>query len=165
MACLYSASASLRIVLLPDDVLLWASIEPYFDLRYRTSSLAPVGSGLRLTSRSSSPDRLIPLLRTAPSMPDLFDQIGLLLPIVVLDDKWLALIKVKQMRRQFPLYGTALQEEDYHEPPAHYFGVPARCVRSADPLAAAATAALAADGPTVIEAVVDSDHHVDTIYD
>ncbi len=92
-------------------------------------------------------------------------RLGLALPIVVLDDKWLALIKVKQIRRQFPLYGTALQEEDYREPPAHYFGVPAQGVRSADALAAAVTAALAADGPTVIEAVVDSDHYVDTVYD
>ena len=92
-------------------------------------------------------------------------RLGLVLPIVVLDDKWLALIKVKQIRRQFPLYGTALQEEDYREPPAHYFGVPAVGVRSADALAAAVTAALAADGPTVIEAVVDSDHYIDTVYD
>ena len=51
-------------------------------------------------------------------------RLGLSLPIVVLDDKWLALIKVKQIRRQLPLYGTALQQEDYREPPAHYFGVP-----------------------------------------
>jgi acetolactate synthase I/II/III large subunit len=92
-------------------------------------------------------------------------RLGLTLPIVVLDDKWLALIKVKQIRRQFPLYGTELQREDYREPPAHYFGVPAHGVRSAEALAAAATAALAADGPTVIEAVVDSDHYVDTVYD
>ncbi len=92
-------------------------------------------------------------------------RLGLVLPIVVLDDKWLALIKVKQIRRQFPLYGTALQEEDYREPPAHYFGVPAHGVHSADALAAAVKAALAADGPTVIEAVVDSDHYVDTVYD
>ncbi len=92
-------------------------------------------------------------------------RLGLTLPVVVLDDKWLALIKVKQIRRQFPLYGTELQQEDYRDPPAHYFGVPARGVRSADALAAAVTAALAADGPTVIEAVVDSDHYVDTVYD
>ena len=92
-------------------------------------------------------------------------RLGLALPIVVLDDRWLALIKVKQIRRQFPLYGTALQEEEYREPPAHYFGVPAHGVRSADALAAAVTAALAADGPTVIEAVVDSDHYVETVYD
>ncbi len=92
-------------------------------------------------------------------------RLGLALPIVVLDDRWLALIKVKQIRRQFPLYGTELQAEDYREPPAHYFGVPALGVRSADALAAAVSKALAADGPTVIEAVVDSEHYVDTVYD
>jgi acetolactate synthase-1/2/3 large subunit len=92
-------------------------------------------------------------------------RLGITLPIVVLDDKWLALIKVKQIRRQFPLYGTALQEEDYREPPAHYFGVPARGVRSAAALEEAVKAALAANEPTVIEAVVDSEHYLDTVYD
>src|SRR6202044_3257009 len=80
-------------------------------------------------------------------------RMGLALPIVVLDDRWLALIKIKQIRRQFPLYGTELQREEYRDPPAHYFGVPAKGVRSADALCTAVTAALAADGPTVIEAV------------
>jgi acetolactate synthase-1/2/3 large subunit len=92
-------------------------------------------------------------------------RLGITLPIVVLDDRWLALIKVKQIRRQFPLYGTELQTEDYRDPPAHYFGVPAVGVRSADALERAVTQALAASGPTVIEAVVDSDHYVDTVYD
>jgi acetolactate synthase I/II/III large subunit len=92
-------------------------------------------------------------------------RLGITLPIVVLDDKWLALIKVKQIRRQFPLYGTELQKEDYREPPAHYFGVPARGVSSAGALQDAVTAALAAHGPTVIEAVVDSEHYLDTVYD
>jgi acetolactate synthase-1/2/3 large subunit len=92
-------------------------------------------------------------------------RLGITLPIVVLDDRWLALIKVKQIRRQFPLYGTELQAEAYREPPANYFGVPARAARSADALEAAVTTALAAKGPTVIEAVVDSEHYVDTVYD
>jgi acetolactate synthase-1/2/3 large subunit len=92
-------------------------------------------------------------------------RLGITLPIVVLDDKWLALIKVKQIKRQFPLYGTALQDEEYREPPAHYFGVPARGVRSAAALEEAVTAALAASGPSVIEAVVDSEHYLDTVYD
>src|SRR5262245_50772307 len=92
-------------------------------------------------------------------------RLGLTLPIVVLDDRWLALIKVKQIRRQFPLYGTELQEEEYREPPAHYFGVPALGVRSPDALEAAVKTALAAKGPTVIEAVVDSEHYVETVYD
>jgi acetolactate synthase-1/2/3 large subunit len=92
-------------------------------------------------------------------------RLGITLPIVVLDDKWLGLIKVKQIRRQYPLYGTELQAEEYREPPAHYFGVPAVGVRSPDALEAAVKTALAANGPTVIEAVVDSEHYVDTVYD
>jgi acetolactate synthase-1/2/3 large subunit len=92
-------------------------------------------------------------------------RMGLALPIVVLDDKWLALIKVKQIRRQFPLYGTELQADEYTEPPTHYFGVPALGVRSPDALETAIKKALAADGPTVIEAVVDSEHYIDTVYD
>ena len=92
-------------------------------------------------------------------------RLGLTLPIVVLDDRWLAMIKVKQMRRQFALYGTELQAEEYREPPAHYFGVPAVGVRSAYALEDTVKKALAAKGPTVIEAVVDSEHYVDTVYD
>jgi acetolactate synthase-1/2/3 large subunit len=92
-------------------------------------------------------------------------RLDLALPIVVLDDRWLALIKVKQIRRQFPLYGTELQPDDYGAPPAHYFGVPAVGVRSAAALESAVTAALAARGPTVIEAVVDSEHYLETVYD
>src|SRR5262245_8574187 len=92
-------------------------------------------------------------------------RMGLTLPVVVLDDKWLALIKVKQIRRQFPLYGTELQNEEYGKPPAHYFGVPALAVHSAGALEFAVRTALRAGGPTVIEAVVDSDHYVDTVYD
>ena len=92
-------------------------------------------------------------------------RLRLALPIVVLDDKWLALIKVKQIRRQYPLYGTELQAEEYDTPPAHYFGVPALGVRSPDALEAAVRKALAADGPTVIEAVVDSEHYLETVYD
>jgi acetolactate synthase-1/2/3 large subunit len=92
-------------------------------------------------------------------------RLGITLPIVVLDDRWLALIKVKQLRRQFPLYGTELQTEEYREPPAHYFSVPAVGVDSPEALEAAVKKALAAKGPTVIEAVIDSDHYVDTVYD
>jgi acetolactate synthase-1/2/3 large subunit len=92
-------------------------------------------------------------------------RLGITLPIVVLDDRWLALIKVKQIRRQYPLYGTELQTEDYREPPSHYFGVPAFAANSADALESAVRNALAATGPSVIEAVVDSDHYVDTVYD
>jgi acetolactate synthase I/II/III large subunit len=92
-------------------------------------------------------------------------RLGLSLPIVVLDDGWLSLIQVKQVRRDLPLYGTDLGEHPHVEPPAHYFGVPAVAARSADELARALKSALAAGHPTVIEAVVDPRHYLDTVYD
>jgi acetolactate synthase-1/2/3 large subunit len=92
-------------------------------------------------------------------------RLGLPLPIVVLDDGWLSLIQVKQVRRRFDLYGTDLGEHAYTTPPAHYFGVPAIGVDTADQLAQALGHALAADHPTVIEAKVDPTHYLDTVYD
>src|SRR2546425_8526757 len=85
-------------------------------------------------------------------------RLGLSLPIVVLDDGWLSLIQVKQVRRGFALYGTDLGEHAHVDPPAHYFGVPAVAARSASELARAVQTALAADHPTVIEALVDPTH-------
>ena len=92
-------------------------------------------------------------------------RMGLSLPVVVLDDRWLGLIRVKQQRRQLAIYGTALQAEEYRDPPAHYFGVPAVGVRDGDALRSALKTALQADGPTVIEAVVDASHYSETVFD
>jgi acetolactate synthase-1/2/3 large subunit len=92
-------------------------------------------------------------------------RLGLSLPIVVLDDGWLSLIQVKQVRRSLGLYGTDLGEHEHREPPAHYFGVPVVAARSAAELAVALRGALAADHPTVIEARVDPAHYLDTVYD
>jgi acetolactate synthase I/II/III large subunit len=89
-------------------------------------------------------------------------RLGLALPVVVLDDRWLALIKVKQERRDYPYFGTAL---DYVTPPAHYFGVPVVAVANAAELGAALKNALSAPGPTVIEAAVDAAHYSETVYD
>ncbi len=90
---------------------------------------------------------------------------GLAIPFVVLDDRWLSLIKVKQERRSFVHYGTSLGTDDYPSPPAHYFGVPAVGVRSAAELERELARALGAGGPTVIEALVDPAHYSRTVYD
>ncbi len=92
-------------------------------------------------------------------------RMGLALPVVVLDDRWLGLIMVKQLRRNFGVYGTELQREAYREPPAHYFGVPAVGATSPAELERALAEALQADHPTVIEAVVDPSHYAETVYD
>ena len=90
---------------------------------------------------------------------------ALALPIVVLDDRWLSLIKVKQSRRELPIYGTVVAPDAYQAPPAHYFGVPAVGVQTADALEAALASAFQSKGPTVIEALVDAAHYLDTVYD
>lgn len=92
-------------------------------------------------------------------------RLGLNLPVVVLDDRWLALIRIKQMRRQFGIYGTELQEEKYRDPPEHYFGVPAFGVSDPKNLEKKIKEALKAKHPTVIEALVNSDHYLETVFD
>jgi acetolactate synthase-1/2/3 large subunit len=89
----------------------------------------------------------------------------LAIPFVVLDDRWLSLIKVKQERRSLEHYGTALFEHEYQAPPAHYFGVPAVGVSSSAELELELARALRSGGPTVIEAVVDPAHYSQTVYD
>src|SRR5579862_9637213 len=82
-------------------------------------------------------------------------RIGGPLPIVVLDDGFLSLIKVKQEKRDFALHGIDLKSADDPPPPAHYFGVPVIAVASADALRDALRQAFAADHPIVVEARVD----------
>ncbi len=93
------------------------------------------------------------------------ERLGLNLPVVVLDDRWLSLIRIKQTRRQYPHHGTALPSGELPPPPAHYFGVPVQAVDSADALESALAEALAADGPRVIEARVDPSHYLETVFD
>jgi acetolactate synthase-1/2/3 large subunit len=90
---------------------------------------------------------------------------GLAIPFIVLDDRWLSLIKIKQERRGLPYYGTEVSPGDYQSPPAHYFGVPAVGVDSAAALERELRKAFAADGPTIIEAVIDAAHYSQTVFD
>jgi acetolactate synthase I/II/III large subunit len=92
-------------------------------------------------------------------------RLGLALPIVVLDDAWLSLIQVKQQRRKLEVYGTETGRDDTLDTPAHYFGVPAVGVRTAEALTKALQNARDADHPTVIEARVDPAHYLETVYD
>ena len=92
-------------------------------------------------------------------------RLGLSLPVVVLNDRWLSLIQIKQVRRQYPTWGSQVEMGEYGEPPEHYFGVPVTGVRDAQGLRDALREALEAPGPTVIEAVVDAEHYMDTVFD
>ena len=138
-----------------------------------TNGWSSMGFGLpaAIAAKLACPDRAVVALigdgcfQTTAGEVAVARRLGLALPIVVLDDGWLSLIQVKQVRRSLGLYGTDLGEHERIEPPAHYFGVPAVGVRSAAELTRALTDALAADHPTVIEARVDPSHYLDTVYD
>ncbi|HSL20012.1 MAG TPA: thiamine pyrophosphate-binding protein [Vicinamibacterales bacterium] len=92
-------------------------------------------------------------------------RLGLSLPILVLDDGWLTLIELKQMKRKLPVYGTDVTRGDRRDAPAHYFGAPAVTVRGARELERELKKAFRASGPTVIEAVVDRTTYSETVYD
>jgi acetolactate synthase-1/2/3 large subunit len=90
-------------------------------------------------------------------------RLGLRVPIVVLNDGWLGLMKVKQERSHYDYNGSFLGETVGS--PEHYFGVPVRGVRDERSLREALDWALAHDGPTVIEAFIDVEPYSYSVYD
>ena len=84
-------------------------------------------------------------------------------PIVVLNDGWLGLMKIKQERREYGDYGSFLGEPA--EAPQHYFGVPVRAVRTEAALREALRWGFALDGPSVIEAFIDVEPYGATVFD
>ena len=92
-------------------------------------------------------------------------RLGIALPVVVLNDSWLSLIQIKQIRRQYGVYGTALEGKPGAETPPHYFGVPAIGASSPDDFRDALATAFASDGPMVVEAHVDPTNYLETVFD
>ncbi len=92
-------------------------------------------------------------------------RLGLAIPVVVLDDRSLSLIDVKQQRRQYGHSGVDVGDPDPRTPPAHYFGVPALAATDRASLDSALEQAFAAAGPTVIEARIDAAPYLDTVFD
>ena len=90
-------------------------------------------------------------------------RLGLALPIVVLNDGWLALIKLKQEGKGYGVDGSFLG--DSPRTPPEYFGVPARGVGDEAALREALDWAMSLDGPSVIEAFIDPDSYARTVYD
>ncbi len=90
-------------------------------------------------------------------------RLGLAVPIIVLNDGWLGLIKVKQERKGYGYSGVYLG--DPPDSPSHYFGVPCRAVRDAGGLSDAIDWGFSLNGPSVIEAFIDVGPYSDTVYD
>ncbi len=81
---------------------------------------------------------------------------------VVLRDRYLSLIRVKQTRRHFAWSGVRIYGDSYR-PSDTLFGAPVVAADSEEAFRAAFCQALAAGGPTVIEAVVDPSEYDEII--
>jgi acetolactate synthase-1/2/3 large subunit len=81
-------------------------------------------------------------------------RLGLPVVFVVLVDRHLQLITLKQEHQGFPCYGTPLFPAAY-PPPSHYFGVPVTTARTGAEVHDAIARGLQAAGPVIVEALVD----------
>ena len=88
---------------------------------------------------------------------------NLAVPVVVLNDGWLGLMKVKQERQGHGLSGVNLGFQT--DAPPHYFGVPCRGARSLEELAEAVDWGFSLAGPSVIEAFIDVESYSLTVFD
>jgi acetolactate synthase-1/2/3 large subunit len=90
-------------------------------------------------------------------------RLGLSVPIIVLNDGWLGLMKVKQERKGYELSGVFLG--DPPDSPCHYFGVPCRPARDEKSLVDAIDWGLNLNGPSIIEAFIDVEPYSLTVFD
>lgn len=77
------------------------------------------------------------------------------LVIVIFTDNDLALIRIKQEKKSNPIYGTPVRAEGTIGGPS-LFGVPVTVARDPVEFRAALEAGFAADGPVIVEALLDS---------
>jgi acetolactate synthase-1/2/3 large subunit len=75
--------------------------------------------------------------------------------VLVFTDNDLALIRIKQEKKHNPIYGTPVRREGTIGGPT-LFGVPVIVARDAGELRAALENGFAADGPVIVEALLDS---------
>jgi len=90
-------------------------------------------------------------------------RLNLAVPIIVLNDGWLGLMKVKQERKNYPLSGVYLGAPA--DSPAHYFGVPCRPAKSLKEFSAALDWAFTLKGPSVVEAFIGVESYSATVFD
>ncbi|MGN6596715.1 thiamine pyrophosphate-binding protein [Sphingopyxis terrae] len=84
------------------------------------------------------------------------------LVIVIFTDNDLALIRIKQEKKSNPIYGTPVRAEGTIGGPS-LFGVPVTVARDPAEFRAALVAGFAADGPVIVEALLDSREYDDLV--
>jgi acetolactate synthase-1/2/3 large subunit len=90
-------------------------------------------------------------------------RLNLAVPVIVLNDGWLGLMKRKQEHNKNPLSGVFLGAPP--PSPAHYFGVPCRAATNSEEFQAAFQWGLSLGGPSVIETFIDVESYSPTVFD
>jgi len=89
-------------------------------------------------------------------------RLGVHVVFVVMTDRNLSLIRIKQEKKGYPQYGTRLFGETYTSATG-FFGVPVLEARTANEYRTALNKAFDADGPVIVEALVDTREYDDLI--
>ncbi|HOX13463.1 MAG TPA: thiamine pyrophosphate-binding protein [Spirochaetia bacterium] len=89
-------------------------------------------------------------------------RIGLPIVFVLLDDRSLDLIRLKQDKKKMPRYGTDLLDRDYPHADS-VFGVPVIRAGNASDYRDALSKAFKSDGPVIVEASIDASEYDDLI--
>jgi acetolactate synthase-1/2/3 large subunit len=140
---------------------LWRTPAP--GLQLMTNGWSAMGFGIpaAIAAKLSCPDKAVCAVvgdgGFLMTMGELATAVRYELPIVflLLTDNDLALIRIKQQKKGNPIYGTVVRAGG-NIGGANLMGVPVHTVSDAQSLRAQLTAALAARGPVIIEAIVDS---------
>ena len=90
-------------------------------------------------------------------------RLNLAVPVIVLNDGWLGLMKVKQERKGHELSGVDLGSRT--DSPQHYFGVPCRSAHSLEEVGEVIDWGFRLGGPSVIEAFIDVESYSHTVFD
>ncbi len=140
---------------------LWRTPAP--GLQIMTNGWSAMGFGIpaAIAAKLMYPDRKVctvvgdgGFLMTAGELATAV-RLKLKIVIVLLTDNDLALIRIKQEKKGNPIYGTSVREHGTIGGD-NIFGVPVRTVKNGSDLRKELDAAFAADGPVIVEAIVDS---------
>lgn len=85
-------------------------------------------------------------------------RLNLHIVVVLISDRNLSLIRLKQSKKAYACYGIGLQGADY-KPADSYFGVPVLAAQNADEYRLALAKAFDADGPVIVETLVEPDEY------
>lgn len=147
---------------------MWPTPAP--GLQLMTNGWSSMGFGIpaAIAARLCLPDRPVcavvgdgGFLMSAGEM-DTAARLGLNVVFVLLTDRSLSLIRIKQKRKKYGIYGTPIRTGG-HGLGKTFLGVPVYEARDPQEYREALTHAFTADGPVIVEAVIDGSEYDDLV--